>query len=336
MLRLLDTPLLRHRARRDPADPHRATECVNRAAGALAAALLLALPLLAPHTAAGAEHLLRLYTRGAAAYADAATALAHAPGGLKLHPTLATFLGTHLSHLVHAHSTLCTTVARAIIAAHTALATAAPLWARVPAAIGVIVVGAALGASGLLDAAGAVLLVAHAHAAVAGAALAAAWGGTRRVLQCLGRLFRGRKWNPLRARVDSCRYALDELLAGTLLFVLLCCLAPTVLAYHVLATLARAPVLLAALVLSAAARTFQAFPVARAAAWLARAPSVPRVTVYAVVATPGSPSSSPCIRPQERVISFWRATTADLLAELAAWHRAHPPLAALRFLLLAE
>lgn len=34
------------------------------------------------------------------------------------------------------------------------------------------------------------------------------------------------------------------------------------------------------------------------------------------------------------MVPFWRATGSDLLAELAEWHRTHPPLAALRFLVL--
>lgn len=282
--------LLPHRARQDSAS------CANRVLGALAAALLCALPLLAPHTAAAAHtasaaaHVHALYTRAADAYADAAAALARAPGGLKLHPTLATFLGTHLARLVRTHTALCVATAAAVRTGTTALA-ASPLWARAPAAAALVAAGAALGASGLLDAAAGALALAHAHTHAAGAALAHAWGGARRVLQCLWRLFRGLKWNPLRARVDSCRYALDELLAGTLLFVLVCCLAPTVLAYHVLAALARAPVVLACRVLAAAARVLQAFPVARAAAWLVRDPSVPRVPVFSV-AVPDSSSSS--------------------------------------------
>ncbi|KAJ2867472.1 pig-Q, partial [Coemansia asiatica] len=46
-------------------------------------------------------------------------------------------------------------------------------------------------------------------------------------------LFRGRKHNVLRNRIDSCDYDLDQLLIGTILFTLLTYLFPTVLVYYV-------------------------------------------------------------------------------------------------------
>ena len=54
-------------------------------------------------------------------------------------------------------------------------------------------------------------------------------------LASLYRLFRGRKFNVLRRRTDSCAYDLEQQLLGTLLFTLLCFLFPTVLAYYLLA-----------------------------------------------------------------------------------------------------
>ncbi|KAJ2300993.1 pig-Q [Coemansia sp. RSA 2706] len=45
-------------------------------------------------------------------------------------------------------------------------------------------------------------------------------------------LFRGRKHNVLRNRIDSCDYDLDQLLIGTILFTLLTYLFPTVLVYY--------------------------------------------------------------------------------------------------------
>lgn len=52
------------------------------------------------------------------------------------------------------------------------------------------------------------------------------------VLISLWRLFRGNKFNPLRRRVDTCVYTLDELFVGTLTFVIACYLVPSVAAYH--------------------------------------------------------------------------------------------------------
>ncbi|KAI8322498.1 Gpi1-domain-containing protein, partial [Martensiomyces pterosporus] len=52
-------------------------------------------------------------------------------------------------------------------------------------------------------------------------------------LYSLFNLFRGRKHNVLRNRIDSCDYDLDQLLIGTILFTLLTYLFPTVLVYYV-------------------------------------------------------------------------------------------------------
>ena len=52
-------------------------------------------------------------------------------------------------------------------------------------------------------------------------------------LGSLWRLFRGKKWNVLRQRVDSAVYDADQLFVGTLLFTILLFLLPTVGLYYV-------------------------------------------------------------------------------------------------------
>ncbi|KAI3630784.1 hypothetical protein MIR68_012219 [Amoeboaphelidium protococcarum] len=54
------------------------------------------------------------------------------------------------------------------------------------------------------------------------------------ILYSLFNLFRGRKFNALRLRLDSCDYDLDQLLLGTILFTLFSFLYPTVIVYYVL------------------------------------------------------------------------------------------------------
>ncbi|XP_036890416.1 phosphatidylinositol N-acetylglucosaminyltransferase subunit Q isoform X3 [Sturnira hondurensis] len=58
-------------------------------------------------------------------------------------------------------------------------------------------------------------------------------------LSSLWRLFRGKKWNVLRQRVDSCSYDLDQLFIGTLLFTVLVFLLPTTALYYLVFTLLR-------------------------------------------------------------------------------------------------
>ncbi|XP_072225092.1 phosphatidylinositol N-acetylglucosaminyltransferase subunit Q [Leuresthes tenuis] len=63
-------------------------------------------------------------------------------------------------------------------------------------------------------------------------------------LSSLWRLFRGKKWNVLRQRVDSCSYDLDQLFIGTLLFTILLFLLPTTALYYLVFTLLRMVVVL--------------------------------------------------------------------------------------------
>ena len=59
------------------------------------------------------------------------------------------------------------------------------------------------------------------------------------VLQSLFHLFRGKKHNVLRNRIDSCDYDLDQLLVGTILFTLLFFLLPTVMVFYLNFAIAR-------------------------------------------------------------------------------------------------
>lgn len=69
------------------------------------------------------------------------------------------------------------------------------------------------------------------------------------VLSSLFRLFRGKKMNKLRNRVDSGDYDLYELLLGTIFFTVILFLLPTVLAFHLAFTLTRIVVLTAQVLL---------------------------------------------------------------------------------------
>ena len=59
------------------------------------------------------------------------------------------------------------------------------------------------------------------------------------IIKSLFHLFRGRKHNVLRNRIDSCDYDLDQLLLGTILFTLLFFLLPTVIVFYLTFTSAR-------------------------------------------------------------------------------------------------
>jgi hypothetical protein len=57
-------------------------------------------------------------------------------------------------------------------------------------------------------------------------------------------LFRGKKWNVLKQRIDSCDYSIDQLLLGTLLFTILFFLLPTTCAFYLYLVIAYSTVLI--------------------------------------------------------------------------------------------
>jgi phosphatidylinositol glycan class Q protein len=63
------------------------------------------------------------------------------------------------------------------------------------------------------------------------------------IITSLFHLFRGRKRNVLRNRIDSCDYDLDQLLLGTILFTLLVFLLPTVFVFYLTFATARVGVI---------------------------------------------------------------------------------------------
>ncbi|XP_035695965.1 phosphatidylinositol N-acetylglucosaminyltransferase subunit Q-like isoform X2 [Branchiostoma floridae] len=79
-------------------------------------------------------------------------------------------------------------------------------------------------------------------------------------LGSLWRLFTGKKWNPLRQRVDSCQYNVDQLFLGTLLFTILLFLLPTTALYYVVFTAFRMAVLILQGVLTKVITTISSFP----------------------------------------------------------------------------
>ncbi|KAI9479602.1 N-acetylglucosaminyl transferase component-domain-containing protein [Zychaea mexicana] len=79
-------------------------------------------------------------------------------------------------------------------------------------------------------------------------------------LYSLFNLFRGKKRNMLRHRIDACDYDLDQLLLGTCLFTLLTFLFPTVLIYYVTFALGRVGVIFLQAIMETLLAFFNHFP----------------------------------------------------------------------------
>ncbi|XP_061702042.1 phosphatidylinositol N-acetylglucosaminyltransferase subunit Q isoform X3 [Syngnathoides biaculeatus] len=80
-------------------------------------------------------------------------------------------------------------------------------------------------------------------------------------LSSLWRLFRGKKWNVLRQRVDSCSYDLDQLFIGTLLFTILLFLLPTTALYYLVFTLLRLVIIMFQGVIHLSVDFLNSFPI---------------------------------------------------------------------------
>ncbi|KAK3089346.1 hypothetical protein FSP39_002904 [Pinctada imbricata] len=88
------------------------------------------------------------------------------------------------------------------------------------------------------------------------------------VLSALWRLFRGKKWNVLRLRVDSAAYDVDQLFLGTLLFTILLFMLPTTALYYIVFTVLRFTVLISQSSLSKIVNFLNAAPVYSLILWI--------------------------------------------------------------------
>ncbi|CAO3645141.1 unnamed protein product [Cunninghamella blakesleeana] len=79
-------------------------------------------------------------------------------------------------------------------------------------------------------------------------------------LYALFTLFRGKKRNMLRQRIDNCDYDLDQLLLGTCLFTLLAFLFPTVLIYYLTFALSRVAIIFLQAIMETLLAFFNHFP----------------------------------------------------------------------------
>ena len=102
------------------------------------------------------------------------------------------------------------------------------------------------------------LLTLHIYAFYIASARIYHWQWT--IIISLFHLFRGKKHNVLRNRIDSCDYDLDQLLLGTILFTLLFFLLPTVLVFYLTFASARMAIILLKALLDALLTCLNHFP----------------------------------------------------------------------------
>ncbi|GFQ87145.1 phosphatidylinositol N-acetylglucosaminyltransferase subunit Q [Trichonephila clavata] len=107
-------------------------------------------------------------------------------------------------------------------------------------------------------------------------------------LSSLWRLFRGKKWNPLRQRVDSYTYDIHQLFLGTFIFTVLLFLLPTVLIYYFVFTCLRILVLIIQGIISKAIHIINVNPIYCILSRIIRSPEVAGDIYFSIFNTKGT------------------------------------------------
>lgn len=89
-------------------------------------------------------------------------------------------------------------------------------------------------------------------------------------LAALWRLFRGRKWNPLRKRLDSYHYTVDQHIVGSLLFTPLLLLLPTTSVFYIFFTIMNTSISLTCVLIEIIISIIHATPYNQIFIWLVR------------------------------------------------------------------
>jgi len=118
------------------------------------------------------------------------------------------------------------------------------------------------------------------------------------ILLSLFQLFRGKKHNVLRKRIDSCDYDLDQLLLGTILFTLLFFLLPTVVVFYLTFALSRMAIISLKAALDTLLSCLNHFPLFALMLRLKDSQRLPGGIRFALMTPSTLPSRPPGTHPQ--------------------------------------
>jgi hypothetical protein len=153
------------------------------------------------------------------------------PGGFKLNVPLTRRLGSMVVMVLEVHEVV---VLRYL--ARTGVQEAVLRAVALAGALG-------LGATSMLALAFDLVRLMTAHLHLVYAIFARVYYLELSILASLWHLFRGKKYNVLRHRIDTCEYGTQQLLLGTLLFTIFSCLFPTIAVFHAFFSMVQGAVL---------------------------------------------------------------------------------------------
>ncbi|EPS73627.1 hypothetical protein M569_01133, partial [Genlisea aurea] len=176
------------------------------------------------------------------------------PAGFKLNTELAGVLGMISLNAIQIWSTL--------------VAFMASLF--VPAVKGLALCGMFFGLTSAFSLALDVISLLTVHVLTLELFLSLVYSAQIQALAALWRIFRGRKWNPLRCRFDSYDYTVEEHVVGSLLFTPILLLLPTTSAFYVFFTILHTSLIFIYAVVDAAISILHSTPYAEIFLWLKR------------------------------------------------------------------
>lgn len=107
-------------------------------------------------------------------------------------------------------------------------------------------------------------------------------------LAALWRLFRGRKWNPLRQRLDSYDYTVAQHVVGSLLFTPLLLLLPTTLVFYIFLTIMNTTIIFICMLIEIAISVIHATPYVKIILWLVRPKRFPSGVWFEIISCQNS------------------------------------------------
>ncbi|KAH9713905.1 N-acetylglucosaminyl transferase component family protein / Gpi1 family protein [Citrus sinensis] len=122
-------------------------------------------------------------------------------------------------------------------------------------------------------------------------------------LAALWRLFRGRKWNPLRQRLDSYEYTVKQHIVGSLLFTPLLLLLPTTSVFYIFFTMTNTSISLICMLIEVIISIIHATPYIKIVLWLLRRRRFPAGIWFEIVSCHSNSVNSPEIVSLDKISS---------------------------------
>ncbi|KAJ4711638.1 N-acetylglucosaminyl-phosphatidylinositol biosynthetic protein gpi1 [Melia azedarach] len=122
-------------------------------------------------------------------------------------------------------------------------------------------------------------------------------------LAALWRLFRGRKWNPLRQRLDSYDYTVKQHIVGSLVFTPLLLLLPTTSVFYIFFTMMNSSISLICILIEVTISVIHATPYINIVLWLVRRRRFPAGIWFEIVSYHSASITSPEIVSLDKISS---------------------------------